>query len=426
MDAARRDQQHQLHAQRNGRRLAGAGGLAVLLGAGLLALGPSAVGAPPTCHGLPATLVGTDGPDVLRGTGGPDVIVALGGNDRVYAGAGDDVVCGGYGADVLTGGPGDDRLYGQRDWLSLDRGGTSLVGDTLLGGAGDDLLDGGLDPREPTEAVLRDTVSYARAARPVSVDLSRGTASGPDQGTDVIVASPQLTVEGSDHDDTLLGSDAADFLRGGAGDDVVDGAGGDDTLTGDPDGSVAPAHDADRVRGGPGNDELDSSTGRDGLYGGPGRDTILADSPVPARVYGSSGDDSVRQRVTRAPGFVSDGGTGRNEIDVSALFGRSRPTVTVDLRRGTAGADVTPGTTGTMRRYTDVHLVDDVRWRYFGTAASERLEVNFGGPLQARTYGGDDTVYGSLTGGDRIDAGAGDDTVYADGTCTNVEHGTCR
>ncbi len=41
-------------------------------------------------------------------------------------------------------------------------------------------------------------------------------------------------------------------------------------------------------------------------------------------------------------------------------------------------------------------------------------------------YGGDDRVYGSVTGGDTIDGGAGSDTVYADGTCTHVEAGSCR
>ena len=35
----------------------------------------------PMCNGLPATIVGTEGPDNLVGTAGRDVIVGLGGNE---------------------------------------------------------------------------------------------------------------------------------------------------------------------------------------------------------------------------------------------------------------------------------------------------------------------------------------------------------
>ena len=82
---------------------------------------PSAPAVKPLCLGLPATIVGTAGRDVLRGTKRADVIVALGGNDlvrglgagdRVCAGAGSDRVEGGAGSDLLQGGSGRDRLTG--------------------------------------------------------------------------------------------------------------------------------------------------------------------------------------------------------------------------------------------------------------------------------------------------------------------------
>jgi len=91
----------------------------------------------PTCHGRPATLVGTEGKDRIRGTAHDDVIVALGGADVIRASSGDDVVCGGAGDDRVSGGSGRDRLYGER---GRDR----LVGgsgkDRLVGGAGRDRL----------------------------------------------------------------------------------------------------------------------------------------------------------------------------------------------------------------------------------------------------------------------------------------------
>jgi hypothetical protein len=87
------------------------------------------------CGGQPATVVGTDGPDVLSGTEGPDVIAAGGGPDLVRARGGDDVVCGGSGADILRGGAGADRLLGGDGMDSLFGGDDP---DALHGGWGED------------------------------------------------------------------------------------------------------------------------------------------------------------------------------------------------------------------------------------------------------------------------------------------------
>ena len=45
---------------------------------------------PPT--EIPATIVGTEGNDVIRGTDGPDVIAGLGGDDRIWGLGNDDVI----------------------------------------------------------------------------------------------------------------------------------------------------------------------------------------------------------------------------------------------------------------------------------------------------------------------------------------------
>jgi glucose/arabinose dehydrogenase len=86
---------------------------------------------PPTCKGIPATIVGTDGSDVRSGTPGRDVIVGLGGNDKLSGLAGNDLICGGSGKDTLKGGKGSDKLYGEEGK------------DTLKGGPGKDKLNGG-------------------------------------------------------------------------------------------------------------------------------------------------------------------------------------------------------------------------------------------------------------------------------------------
>ena len=96
-----------------------------------------------TCGGLGATIVGTEGDDVITGTNGPDVIVGLGGNDVIDGRGGDDVICGGDGDDVLEGGPRNDVLDGGKGE------------DTLKGGPGTDDCDGsgGDDTAENCETV---------------------------------------------------------------------------------------------------------------------------------------------------------------------------------------------------------------------------------------------------------------------------------
>jgi hypothetical protein len=88
-------------------------------------------GAPATCRGIAATIVGTNGSDLRTGSQGQDVIVALGGNDALSGLGGNDVICGGPGKDTLKGGKGKDSLLGQKGK------------DTLKGGGGTDLCKGG-------------------------------------------------------------------------------------------------------------------------------------------------------------------------------------------------------------------------------------------------------------------------------------------
>lgn len=89
------------------------------------------VGPTRTCRGIPATLVGTRGEEILVGSGGRDVIAAFGGDDTIYAFAGRDLVCAGSGGDLVGGGTAADRLFG------------GSGGDRLLGRGGPDLLKGG-------------------------------------------------------------------------------------------------------------------------------------------------------------------------------------------------------------------------------------------------------------------------------------------
>ena len=95
---------------------------------------------PVQCKGQAATLVGTNGNDVLSGTSGKDVIAARGGNDRISAKGGNDVVCGGGGKDRANGGGGKDTLRGQ---AANDRLKGAGGNDNLRGGGGRDRCNGG-------------------------------------------------------------------------------------------------------------------------------------------------------------------------------------------------------------------------------------------------------------------------------------------
>lgn len=93
------------------------------------------------CAGKDATVVGTNGANVLNGTAGADVIVGRGGNDTLNGKSGNDVLCGSGGNDAFRGGNGNDTLRGAggRDALRGQRG-----KDRLSGGPGNgDACDGG-------------------------------------------------------------------------------------------------------------------------------------------------------------------------------------------------------------------------------------------------------------------------------------------
>ena len=91
-------------------------------------------GAVPSCGGVDATIVGTDGPDVLTGTAGADIVALLEGDDSFRGGKGNDSVCGSSGDDEINGQGNDDTL----------RGGSG--DDALIGGAGSaDVCRGGSD-----------------------------------------------------------------------------------------------------------------------------------------------------------------------------------------------------------------------------------------------------------------------------------------
>ncbi|MBK5231495.1 MAG: hypothetical protein JJE13_00740 [Thermoleophilia bacterium] len=162
----------------------------------------------PKCNGVPATFVGTEGPDKLATYGG--VVVTL---------AGDDVIKSRY-SDVCSG-DGDDQITSKQDGELHGGPGNDVVdapngSEDISGGPGDDAITGG-----PTD------------------DL-------------IIGGSGNDTIESLGGYDRLRGDSGSDLLRGGALDDHLVGGSG-----------------RDRLFGGKGRDQLFGGPGRDVLKPGP-------------------------------------------------------------------------------------------------------------------------------------------------------------
>jgi hypothetical protein len=140
-----------------------------------------------------ATILGTDGDDVIYGTDGVDIICSLDGDDTVYGLGGDDIILSGDGDDIVDAGPGNDVIWGE---LGSDELSGGLGSDTVYGGFGNDLIQLGDGDDE----------AYG------------------DSGNDII--------EGLEGEDYLSGGEGADQLYGGNGVDSLLGDGGNDGLNG--------------------------------------------------------------------------------------------------------------------------------------------------------------------------------------------------
>ncbi len=387
--------------------LAGVALFVATFGAHGSASSPGAAAAP-RCRGRKATIVGTNGSDVLRGTpgrdvfwGGPgnDVIYGALGNDLICGGAGDDLVHGGRGNDIIDGGPGADRLFG-------DLGDDKLQGgpgdhDEVSGGLGIDTVSGG----PGNEDLVRgdygydrmdggpgkgDTASYATAVggegreRGVWASLSAHRAYG--DGHDRLYRFESL--EGSAFADTLIGDQGSNLIDGGPDNDHILGGGGHDTLKG--------------------------GQGTDACRGGPTHNSCGPEKPLNA-----SGYVRVDPSAVGGGGLQVTGGPGPEDMTIA--YDEASQTFEVGAAKGLAAGEGCVHPPGTVTQVS-CHVEGPARWLMADMGpGNDKLRVDgslravdfvrlAGGQGNDEIHGGsEDDLIESGPGADRIYGGAGDD-----------------
>lgn len=307
--------------------------------------------------------------------------------------AGNDTINGSAGADTLNGGAGSDTVKG-------------LAGaDRFVAAAtdGNDTYNGG------TEIDTYDLSAITVAA---TVDLSRGSATSTQTGTDTLAAIENVT--GGTANDVITGDTLANRLVGLGGNDTLNGGAGNDTLI-----------------GGAGNDTLNGGAGTNSLSGGLGNDTyIVASATDVVSESGGDGIDLVQASVAwtlgaaienlTLTGTAAINGTGNAAANV--LVGNGGANVLTggagdDTLSGELGNDTLDGGAGTDAAvYTSATrsvVVNLTTGTATGAAGTDKLIgiENIVGGAAADTLTGDLNA-NFLSGGagnDIVDGGLGDD-----------------
>ncbi len=419
---------------------------------------------------------GDDSIDAGDGTddSGADIVDAGAGDDHVYADYRDNLD-GGTGNDRLTLDL-SDHSAAQTLTFSALAGVTNTILSTsftnfefleLGTGAGNDTVTFDSSAYQLTAANNEDywdagagtdraVFHFGDLAVPAFVDVTRFTSGNFQIGLSHVES---LDVQMGSGDDYMVGGELSDSLDGGAGNDTLYGNGGNDTLIGgDGNDSIHAGDGADAS----GNDTIDAGAGNDFVYadhgdstdGGTGEDGLQLD------LSDQTGAQNVSFSAT--PGVTNTVGT-TSFTNVEHLFlttGAGNDTLTVDssvYRPTTDGTeDYWTAGAGTDRAqihfdtvtdslYMDINGVGSANFSFgfngvesidgtsgsgndtlVGGDASDSLNGGAGNDLLTGNGGadtliggaGDDDIHagqaGSLSGGDTIDAGDGNDYVQAD------------
>jgi Ca2+-binding RTX toxin-like protein len=335
----------------------------------------------------------------------------LEGIDKIDGGAGRDTIKGSQAGDDVSGGAGNDRLYGEdgNDVLSGGEGNDALYGgdgnDTLIAdGQGKDYYHGGKGNDTVEVADGQDLVIDTHLTTKNSIENIKGDGStdilGDESNNSIDLSKTNLDgidkIDGGAGNDTVKGSQASDDISGGSGNDRLYGESGQDNLQGG-DGN-------DALYGGADNDTLSGGAGNDKLYGGSGDDTLIADGQGKDYFHGGEGNDTIQ--VVDGQDLVVDSHlTTKNSIENIKGDGNTdivgdESNNSIDLSKTNLdGIDKIDGGAGR----------DTIK----GSQSDDNIS---GGEGNDALYGntGDDVLSGGA-GNDRMYGGEGSDTFLADG-----------
>lgn len=303
--------------------------------------------------------------------GGPqDNTLHVDGGETAHGGQGFDTI---WASEESTayGGAGQDNMV-----LSGDATGYGGWGDDTLIGSGTSEMFGGV--ANDVLTIGKDATGHGGAGNDT---LNASGQSWGDEGDDIfeidIPIGASVSIYGGAGDDTLMGAGTLDSavygtVYGGLGDDLINSDGfvamgdaGNDTIVN----AYSGGGGADSVFGGDGNDSLSGDTTH---YGGEGDDTIFAEM---ARGYGDGGNDTVVAQY-------SYGGAGDDALRLLPFSGE-----------GYLSGSEAYGGDGDDTLHGALDYTYDM-----GEA-----KILSGGA-------GDDVIYAK--GGEQVDAGAGNDTVF--------------
>ena len=197
-----------------------------------------------------------------------------------------------------------------------------------------------------------------------------------DSGFDYVGGS--APPQGGSGSDAIVGVDLQDIIYGGTGNDTISGGGDNDTLFGEGWSDQLYGEEGnDSLDGGVGNDLLDGGTGRDWLIGGPGDDLLIGGADVDT-LRGGDGNDTLRGG--RGVDVV-DGGAGVDTVDFS---------------------DEAPNAAG--------YRIDLVAGTFQSRATGASWVERFDNIEHVVGTGSADVIIGTY-GGERIEGGAGDDSL---------------
>lgn len=241
------------------------------------------------------------------------------------------------------------------------------------------------------------------------------------------------TIYGGAGNDYIIGGDGDDRINGGSGKDYIDSGDGDDTLIGgtvDVEDLANTQFNYKELHGGAGNDiiysteETEAYAGgdkyfRNNIYGEDGNDTIYANGYNDV-VYGGVGNDEIHSYKNKQNGYYNSnassliyGGKGDDRI---YLYGNAEQTGVYAVQEvyGEEGDDLIDARGSSSHNKID------------GGAGSDTIYAGSGGDSISGGYGddiiyggdGDDDLYGGdgLSDSDIIYGGKGNDTISALGS----------